>query len=201
MRKKYQKKDILEKGISLMCRGGYHHTGITEILKECSIPKGSFYNFFESKEQFTLQAVEQYTDSLLTILNSLREDSALNGFEKIESYFAQLAEKHKQDGYKNSCLLGNLSTEVSADNKNLATIVFRAKNRIKSALAAFVMEAQEASLIDKNFEASALADFILDAFYGVVARMKVVQTDEPLRDFFSLHLRFLLTQKKLKFEY
>lgn len=193
MQKKYLKKDILEKGISLMCRGGYHQTGIAEILKECGIPKGSFYNFFESKEQFTLQAIDQYTNGLVSILNSLKADSALNGFEKIESYFVQVAEKYKQDDFKNSCLLGNLSTEVSADNKNLANIVFQAKNRIKAELTAFVVEAQKESLIDRNFKAPALADFVLDAFYGVVGRMKVVQTDEPLRAFFALHIRFLLT--------
>lgn len=198
MRKKYQKEEILENGILLMCRGGYHQTGITEILKECSIPKGSFYNFFESKEQFTLQAIGQYTNSLMAILDSLKDDPALNGFEKIENYFMQVAEKHKQDGFKNSCLLGNLSTEVSAGNEILASVVFQAKNRIKAALAAFVVEAQNEGLIDKSFDAAALADFVLDAFYGVVARMKVVQTGEPLAAFFSLHIRFLLTQNKSK---
>ncbi|MDZ4148676.1 MAG: TetR/AcrR family transcriptional regulator [Flavobacteriaceae bacterium] len=198
MQRKYQKEDILEKGISLMCKGGYHQTGIAEILKECEIPKGSFYNFFESKEQFTLQAINQYTNGLIEILDVLKVNAKLNGFEKIEHYFLEVAEKHKQDNFKNSCLLGNLSTEISTGNERITAVVLQAKNRIKEALASFVDEAQNEKLIDPSFEAAALADFILDAFYGVVARMKVLQNDKPLRDFFSLHLRFLLTKNENK---
>lgn len=198
MQRKYQKEDILEKGISLMCKGGYYQTGITEILKECKIPKGSFYNFFESKEQFTLQAINQYTNGLIEILDALKVNSKLNGFEKIEYYFVEVAEKHKQDNFKNSCLLGNLSTEISAGNERITAVVLQAKNRIREALTSFVEEAQNEKLIGSGFEAVALADFTLDAFYGVVARMKVLQNDQPLRDFFSLHLRFLLTQNETK---
>ena len=31
---------------------GYHGTGIQEVVDKVGIPKGSFYNYFKSKEDF-----------------------------------------------------------------------------------------------------------------------------------------------------
>ena len=59
---KYNRKDILKKGIDLMSQSGYHSIGVMEILKSMSIPKGSFYNFFDSKEAFIIEAIELYGD-------------------------------------------------------------------------------------------------------------------------------------------
>ena len=49
---KHNIEDIIDKGSELFRKKGYNNVGINEILKECDIPKGSFYNFFETKEEF-----------------------------------------------------------------------------------------------------------------------------------------------------
>ena len=46
---------IVKKGMRLFEQRGYHAVGINDILKACAIPKGSFYNFFDSKEQLWLR--------------------------------------------------------------------------------------------------------------------------------------------------
>ena len=55
-----EKRDrILKTALLLFSTQGYHATGINDILKQCGIPKGSFYNFFpEGKEQLALEALE-----------------------------------------------------------------------------------------------------------------------------------------------
>ena len=49
---------ILAKGAQVMTRRGYHGTGVLEIVQAAGIPKGSFYHYFASKEDFALQALE-----------------------------------------------------------------------------------------------------------------------------------------------
>lgn len=49
---------ILAKGAAVMTRRGYHGTGVQEIVQAAGIPKGSFYHYFASKEDFALQALE-----------------------------------------------------------------------------------------------------------------------------------------------
>lgn len=41
--------EILQKGLDLILPKGYCGTGIQEIADAAEIPKGSFYNYFESK--------------------------------------------------------------------------------------------------------------------------------------------------------
>ena len=57
---KHQAEDIINTGMELIRTKGYHNVGINEILKASNIPKGSFYNFFESKEDFARQVVAYY---------------------------------------------------------------------------------------------------------------------------------------------
>ena len=52
---------ILAKGTGVMTRSGYHGTGVQEIVQAAGIPKGSFYHYFASKEDFALQALDYST--------------------------------------------------------------------------------------------------------------------------------------------
>ena len=68
------KEDILAKGEILLRTQGYNKTGINEILKASGIPKGSFYNFFESKEDFGLQVLAYYSDGIIRFIKRLLQD-------------------------------------------------------------------------------------------------------------------------------
>ena len=47
----------IKAGRRIIVEKGYNHTGIQEILLEVSVPKGSFYHFFSSKEEFGLAII------------------------------------------------------------------------------------------------------------------------------------------------
>ena len=40
---------LIEEGIRQLAAHGYHGTGIKQILDAVCVPKGSFYNYFDSK--------------------------------------------------------------------------------------------------------------------------------------------------------
>ena len=67
MKRKIYREDIIEAGRSLMFANGYNHTGIKEITEKISIPKGSFYNHFSSKEEFGLEVVKEYMKNGLKV--------------------------------------------------------------------------------------------------------------------------------------
>lgn len=46
---------LLTAGFELLKKYGYRRMTIDEITKSCGIAKGTFYNFFKSKEEFTYQ--------------------------------------------------------------------------------------------------------------------------------------------------
>ena len=41
---------LLQTGLRLFGENGFNGTGIKEIVDEVGVPKGSFYNYFKSKE-------------------------------------------------------------------------------------------------------------------------------------------------------
>ena len=43
---------VINKSIHLFHHHGFHTVGVDKILKECGIPKATFYNYFHSKERF-----------------------------------------------------------------------------------------------------------------------------------------------------
>ena len=49
---------------------GYHGTGLQEILDAVNIPKGSFYNYFGSKEDFGAEVIQHYIDPFIAQLTT-----------------------------------------------------------------------------------------------------------------------------------
>lgn len=49
------KQKLLSEGFELIKKYGYRRMTIDELTKQCGIAKGTFYNFFKSKEEFTYQ--------------------------------------------------------------------------------------------------------------------------------------------------
>ena len=53
---------LLQAGMTLFLTQGFHGTGIKAILDVVGVPKGSFYNYFESKNAFGVATIEYYAD-------------------------------------------------------------------------------------------------------------------------------------------
>ncbi len=52
---------LLQAGLEVLTEKGFSSTGIDGILKRVGVPKGSFYHYFSSKEDFGTQLIERYT--------------------------------------------------------------------------------------------------------------------------------------------
>lgn len=74
MAKNDTRKRLLSAGIRVFMREGYEGGGITTILSEAGMPKGSFYNLFPSKEEFACAALDAYIETF----DALRAETLLN---------------------------------------------------------------------------------------------------------------------------
>lgn len=57
---KSRKQKIIAEAIKLFGQKGYHSTSVQEIVDQCDISKGSFYNYFKSKEELMLSIFHHY---------------------------------------------------------------------------------------------------------------------------------------------
>ena len=56
---------LIECAAKLFWKNGYSATGISEILRQTDLPKGSFYFYFKSKDDLATAVTEYYQKILL----------------------------------------------------------------------------------------------------------------------------------------
>ena len=79
---------LIECAAELFWKNGYSATGISEILKQTDLPKGSFYFYFKSKDDLATAVTEYYQKILL---EQFRSSSQRNDWESfIEEIFDYL---------------------------------------------------------------------------------------------------------------
>ncbi|GIZ11448.1 hypothetical protein NCCP436_08640 [Pseudomonas sp. NCCP-436] len=81
---------ILSRGSAAMIRHGYHGTGVQEIVRAAGIPKGSFYHYFASKEDFALQALAFIYRPRLARYAKALNNPALSPRTRILDYYRDL---------------------------------------------------------------------------------------------------------------
>lgn len=78
---------LIECAAELFWKNGYSATGISEILKQTGLPKGSFYFYFKSKDDLAAAVAEYYQKILLEQFQSSSQGNDWESFiEEIFDY-------------------------------------------------------------------------------------------------------------------
>ena len=80
---------LIECAAELFWKNGYSATGISEILKQTDLPKGSFYFYFKSKDDLATAVTEYYQKILLEQFQSSSQRNDWESF--IEEIFDYLS--------------------------------------------------------------------------------------------------------------
>lgn len=181
------KERILQAGLDLMYVQGYNGTGIQEIADAAGVPKGSFYNYFKSKEAFAVEALALYTEGLAEYLRGAllegEESSALERMKALfESWSATLFPKYGGKG----CFAANLTQEMARQSPTLQAALEEAYEALETPFVENVRRAQAAGEIRGDLEPELLGKFIYNAWQGSQLRAKAMGGREPLDQFASL---------------
>lgn len=60
---------ILKAAASLFHEFGYNGTSVQDIVTKANVPKGSFYNYFKSKEELAIAVSDVFYPHLLALLD------------------------------------------------------------------------------------------------------------------------------------
>lgn len=171
---------LLEEGLQSLIRQGYNGTGIKEVLDRVQVPKGSFYNYFDSKEDFAAQVIDLYASRFHALL-----DKALEGGEgalaRLRAYFE--AEVPRQMATGAGCLLGNLGAEVGATNPLLQRAMRNGMRGTRERFARAIAQGQEDGTVREDWPAEALAGVLFAAWEGALIRMQVEHDQTALDEF------------------
>jgi TetR/AcrR family transcriptional repressor of nem operon len=179
--KEYKREQLLSQGVALLMAQGYHGTGLQEILDTVKIPKGSFYHYFGSKEQFGVEVIAHYIQPFIEQLQTHLHNPQQDALTALRTYFNELIGAVAQANFKGGCLLGNLMGEIG-DTSEISRLALKAAvERYRDLLQMGLMQAQQQGTIRTDKSAQQMADLLTDAWQGALLRMKIEQSVEPLQ--------------------
>lgn len=190
--KETTKAALLKSGRRIIVEKGYNHTGIQEILQDVGVPKGSFYHFFSSKEEFGLAIIDYDADIHARVVEQYFGDTTLSPLNRIKKYFEDKLLEFQSLHYREGCLFGNLSQEMADQNERFRTRLQEVLTQWHDRFAQCLQEAQAAGEISAHWEAQELAEYCLNSWEGALLQMKVTKSDKPLKAFINVTFETVL---------
>jgi TetR/AcrR family transcriptional repressor of nem operon len=175
------KENLLSQGVTLLMQQGYHGTGLKEILDAVQIPKGSFYNYFGSKENFAAEVIQHYINPFIDQLNGHLETPGNNTLSALLCYFNELITELEKADFKGGCLLGNLMGEIGDTSELCKESLQLAVHRYRDLLQAGLLKAQQEGAVRADKSAEEMADLLVNMWQGALLRMKIEQSSIPLK--------------------
>lgn len=191
-RKEHNREQILEKGLELFVAQGYHATGLNGILSACQVPKGSFYNFFGSKEQFALEIIEHY--HALEFDRWQQEFSLQQGplFEKMRTVLEQEVNRLEKEPGHRGCLLANFAGEVGNATEAFRLAIQQATQQVIDSISNDFATCRAQGSLRDDIAPQVLAQLFWDSWQGALLRMKVERSGAPLRAVIDIFWRHIL---------
>lgn len=170
---------LLDEGVAAFLEFGFHGTGLKRVLDRAGIPKGSFYNYFDSKEAFGAATIRHFAEGVRELLHRelARAPDPLSG---LHAFFGAMMDQFEESGYVGGCLLGNLGGELEGSatcREALAGSIQALCGEIGDVL----RDAQAQGLVRDDIDAEELAGLLVETWEGGVIRMKVERSLEPVR--------------------
>jgi TetR/AcrR family transcriptional repressor of nem operon len=176
---------LIKTGAKAILAKSYYAVGLNEILAEANIPKGSFYYYFKSKEDFCIAIVEYYIEEHIDNCLSILKDTSLPATERLLRYFTKVRDFYLAQDCQQGCLLGKLTSEMSTLSLPLRQAL---QNGMEKWLGYFIfcledgVKRGEFSFSQPTAE---VAGFISAAWGGCVARMQIIRSIQPLDIFIN----------------
>src|SRR5262249_48931511 len=109
------REQIVEAGLKCLLEKGFNGVGVQEITDSAGVPKGSFYNHFESKEALGAEIVERY-GLMRGERRAILRDKPVSPLERLRRHYETLGNAFTDGGFERGCLLGNFSAELSTQS-------------------------------------------------------------------------------------
>lgn len=175
------REQLIDAGLETLHLGGFNGCAVQDITRAAGVPKGSFYNHFESKEALALFVLERFWEGGAERRANLLNTS-VDPIIRLRGHFKAYAEMVVKQDFQKGCLIGNFSAEMARNND------FR--ERLKGmyqtwtdALATCIEQARAVGRLKSPAPAEAVATFLISAWEGTILRAKVERAQHVLEQF------------------
>ena len=185
------RRHILDAGQQLIVVKGFAGVGLNEILTAAAIPKGSFYHYFGSKEQYGCALMDQYFSDYL-----LRLDQLLHPFPdpasdspsaraRLITYWERWVDTQCGQDVKEKCLVVKLSAEVADLSEDMRLILCEGTKQVRVRLAACIADGVTDGSLQSGIDPEKTAQMLYQMWLGASLLAKLQRDRAPLENAFA----------------
>ncbi|NDV99985.1 TetR/AcrR family transcriptional regulator [Salipiger sp. PrR002] len=174
------RRKILATGRALVLHGGFTGVGLSQILRESGVPKGSFYHYFPSKEAFGCALLHEYVGEYLLKFDALAEAPGTAG-DRLAAYWDVWLDESAQEGLASRCLVVKLAAEIADLSDDMRRILDAGVEQLVARIAALLREGAEDGSLRPQADPMATAGGLYAQWLGAAILSKLARSEAPLR--------------------
>ncbi|MHB1678430.1 MAG: TetR/AcrR family transcriptional regulator [Sulfuriferula sp.] len=174
------KQHLLDTGNRIIAGKGFSSVGLNEILQAAAVPKGSFYHYFKSKEQYGQTLLENYFENYLCGIDELLAADHITARDRLLNYWQQWLHTQCTDCAEQKCLVVKLSAEVADLSETMRLALRDGTEQVIDRIAGCI----KAGAIDNSLpvlDARHTAQMLYQLWLGASLLSKLHRNQNPLQ--------------------
>ncbi len=189
------RRELVWCGTELLTERGFQITGIEEVLKRVGVPKGSFYHYFKSKDEFGHAVIDNYEQYYARKMDRIFGNVDRSPVERLRDFVQNAKNGMVKFDFKRGCLIGNLGQELAALDtqfrERLENVLLSWERRVSGCL----KQAIDVGELTQGQDPDALSRFFWVGWEGAILRAKLMRSLQPIDQFTTIFFDSVLLRK------
>lgn len=162
--------DLIRSGLELLTQNGFLATGVDAIVKNANVPKGSFYYYFKSKEDYAQTVLNAYDSFFEHKLKKHLHESSCTPMVRLENFINDACEGIKKYNFTRGCLVGNMMQESPGLPQSFIKVLQNILESWQALVAACLSDALSSGEISSNMNNTQLTAIFWSGWKILLAR-------------------------------
>lgn len=171
---------LIDIGTAIILEKGYHAAGLQEILSAAEVPKGSFYYYFKSKEDFCVAIITRFTNLYTEKQLSFLSDQSLPAHERLRLFFSRERDNFQMQDCPQGCLGVKLIMEMSRLSQPIRLALQQAVSCWVSAITACLKDGVYTREFQLNQSPEKAAELINSLWIGAITHVLADQSVDTM---------------------
>ncbi len=163
-----------------MAHKGYAAVGLTEVLGEAGVPKGSFYHYFGSKDAFGEAMLQAYFVEYLADMDRIFADRTVTAADRLLAYLQQWRDTQTLDDCQGKCLAVKLGAEVADLSDSMRAALVDGTDGVVDRLERVVRLGIEDRSLVVDADPRSTAEVVYATWMGASVLAKIHRSAAPL---------------------
>ena len=188
------RQQILDTARTIIAGRGFSAVGLSEILRAAGVPKGSFYHWFSSKEQFGKALLERHFEDYLQQVDASLGATGRSAPERLLAFFEQWHTSQSGDDPKLRCLVVKLSAEVCDLSEPMRAVLERGTAQVLTRLQVCLADGIVSNALANWGAPHEVAQQLYQRWLGAALLARIQRSPEPLDQALAQTQRWIAAQ-------